>query len=200
VRLQLSMLLLPITTRANFWATKFNSFVVLEQLNIPNALGPCRSTVARRPAAARSSASSHPAGRKAPPSRTSGSRSRAYCPFLVFDLILAPILRRNLIESSKVHCTPSAIGLKPAHHPQRGPHWDHLFSDGDINMSRLHETASYAIETLNGTGADRRRVDVVAVEAPLEVRFSGRPATVLMRTPGHDEELVRGFLFTEGLI
>ena len=32
------MLLLPITTRANFWATKFISFVVLEQLNIPNAL------------------------------------------------------------------------------------------------------------------------------------------------------------------
>ena len=43
-------------------------------------------------------------------------------------------------------------------------------------------------------------MDDVALEAPLEVRFAGRPATVLMRTPGHDEELVRGFLFSEGII
>ena len=42
--------------------------------------------------------------------------------------------------------------------------------------------------------------DVVADEAPLEIRLSGKAATVLMRTPGHDEELVRGFLFTEGLV
>ena len=40
VRLQLSMLLLPITARANFWARKFSSFVVFEQLNMPNACGP----------------------------------------------------------------------------------------------------------------------------------------------------------------
>src|SRR4029453_10449075 len=32
VRLQLSTLLLPITTRANFWAMKFTSLVALEQL------------------------------------------------------------------------------------------------------------------------------------------------------------------------
>ena len=43
-------------------------------------------------------------------------------------------------------------------------------------------------------------MDDVALEAPLEIRFAGRPATVLMRTPGHDEELVRGFLFSEGII
>jgi FdhD protein len=42
--------------------------------------------------------------------------------------------------------------------------------------------------------------DRLAVEAPLEIRFDGRPFTVLMRTPGHDEELVAGFLFSEGLI
>jgi FdhD protein len=38
------------------------------------------------------------------------------------------------------------------------------------------------------------------VEAPLEVRIGGRPITVLMRTPGHDEELVTGFLFGEAVI
>jgi FdhD protein len=42
--------------------------------------------------------------------------------------------------------------------------------------------------------------DRVAVEAPLELRLGARPFTVLMRTPGDDEELARGFLFTEGLI
>ena len=42
--------------------------------------------------------------------------------------------------------------------------------------------------------------DRVAVEAPLELRLGARPFTVLMRTPGDDEDLARGFLFTEGLI
>jgi len=42
--------------------------------------------------------------------------------------------------------------------------------------------------------------DFVAVEEPLEVRVDGAPLAVTMRTPGHDEELALGFLFTEGLI
>jgi len=44
------------------------------------------------------------------------------------------------------------------------------------------------------------RDDVVAVEEPLEIRVDGRPLTVTMRTPGHDEELALGFLYGEGLI
>ncbi len=42
--------------------------------------------------------------------------------------------------------------------------------------------------------------DTLVVEAPLEVRIGGRPVAVLMRTPGHDAELVTGFLFTEGVV
>jgi FdhD protein len=42
--------------------------------------------------------------------------------------------------------------------------------------------------------------DWLASEAPLEVRIGGIPTTVLMRTPGHDEELVRGFLYGEGVV
>lgn len=49
-------------------------------------------------------------------------------------------------------------------------------------------------------GVPRIESDRLAVEAPLEIRFGGRPFTVLMRTPGHDEELVAGFLYSEGLI
>ena len=44
------------------------------------------------------------------------------------------------------------------------------------------------------------RADDLAAEEPLEVRLSGEPLTVIMRTPGHDAELVRGFLFGEGII
>jgi FdhD protein len=44
------------------------------------------------------------------------------------------------------------------------------------------------------------REDDVAVEEPLEIRVDGRPLTITMRTPGHDEELALGFLYGEGLI
>jgi FdhD protein len=42
--------------------------------------------------------------------------------------------------------------------------------------------------------------DELAVEAPLEIRLGKQPITVVMRTPGDDEELVAGFLFDEGII
>ncbi len=46
-------------------------------------------------------------------------------------------------------------------------------------------------------GAQER--DQVAVEEPLEIRISGEPVAVTMRTPGHDEELALGFCLSEGL-
>lgn len=42
--------------------------------------------------------------------------------------------------------------------------------------------------------------DEVALEEPLEIRLDGHPVAVLMRTPGHDEDLATGFLLTEGII
>ena len=44
------------------------------------------------------------------------------------------------------------------------------------------------------------RPDLLAVEAPLELRTNGQSAIVVMRTPGHDLELARGLLVSEGLI
>src|SRR6266478_746611 len=42
--------------------------------------------------------------------------------------------------------------------------------------------------------------EMLAVEEPLEIRLGGRRFTVTMRTPGHDEELVTGFLLAEGFV
>src|SRR5881275_989177 len=47
--------------------------------------------------------------------------------------------------------------------------------------------------------AGKTEPDRVAVEEPLEIRISGRPVAVTMRTPGHDEELALGFCLSEGL-
>jgi FdhD protein len=66
---------------------------------------------------------------------------------------------------------------------------------------RDEQTVSAAVVRVRGgvlaSAADN---DTLAVEAPLEIRFGPKRSTVLMRTPGADEELVTGFLFTEGLI
>jgi len=41
--------------------------------------------------------------------------------------------------------------------------------------------------------------DSVAVEEPLEIRVEGASLAITMRSPGHDLDLVAGFLFTEGV-
>jgi len=50
----------------------------------------------------------------------------------------------------------------------------------------------------NGEAVDVE--DYLVVEEPLEIRVGDRRFTVTMRTPGDDFDLVRGLLFTEGLI
>lgn len=42
--------------------------------------------------------------------------------------------------------------------------------------------------------------DIVVVEAPVEFRLSGVPVAVLMRTPGDDEALARGFVLSESIV
>lgn len=50
-------------------------------------------------------------------------------------------------------------------------------------------------------GSPRTRgSDYLAGEEPLEIRISGKPVTVTMRTPGHDYELAAGFLVSEGVV
>src|SRR5262245_56525864 len=49
----------------------------------------------------------------------------------------------------------------------------------------------------HGGGVER---DLVAVEAPLEIRVGGAPIVVTMRTPGDDIELAAGFLYSEAIV
>lgn len=48
---------------------------------------------------------------------------------------------------------------------------------------------------VSGTGSDS-----VSVETPLQILLGQAPIAVLMRTPGHDEELVTGFFLSEGIV
>ena len=42
--------------------------------------------------------------------------------------------------------------------------------------------------------------DDVVCEEPLEIQIGGAPLAVVMRTPGHDEELALGLLLNEGIV
>src|SRR5204862_2690081 len=55
-----------------------------------------------------------------------------------------------------------------------------------------------AIDRVAGTASKPAR-DRVVVEAPPELRARGTPVATIMRTPGHDLELVRGLLHAESI-
>ncbi len=63
-----------------------------------------------------------------------------------------------------------------------------------------HPTQSQSIQRFTGASPAVDADDVLAVEEPLEIRVEGRSVALTMRTPGHDEELASGFLFTEGVL
>ena len=67
-------------------------------------------------------------------------------------------------------------------------------------MARTSRSVDLTQVTEWKDGAAARKDDYLAAEEPLEIRIGENPLSVTMRTPGHDQELAAGFLFTEGLV
>jgi len=55
------------------------------------------------------------------------------------------------------------------------------------------------VRKIDGAGESPEQ-DLLAVEEPLEIRVNGQNVAITMRTPGNDEELAAGFLFSEGIL
>jgi FdhD protein len=62
----------------------------------------------------------------------------------------------------------------------------------------MTRTRELTVERIDG-GVRRSDTDRVVVEAPLQLRARGVPVATIMRTPGHDLELVTGLLHAESL-
>ena len=55
-------------------------------------------------------------------------------------------------------------------------------------------------EVLRYRGTVETVDDTLVVEEPIEIRLGDVPLAVVMRTPGHDADLVLGFAITEGIV
>lgn len=63
----------------------------------------------------------------------------------------------------------------------------------------MKQSVAVVPTTRVAASTDRDR-DFVAVEEPLQIRVNGVDLAITMRTPGNDDELAVGFLFTEGIL
>jgi FdhD protein len=61
--------------------------------------------------------------------------------------------------------------------------------------TRTIEVSRWSGQTITETATD-----AVVAEEPLEIRLGDATLVVTMRTPGHDEELAAGLLYTEGVV
>ena len=67
------------------------------------------------------------------------------------------------------------------------------------DLEKQAPTSAWVVTRVSAEGVEQSP-DVLAREEPLEIRVNGQSIAVTMRTPGNDEELAAGFLWTERLI
>jgi FdhD protein len=67
------------------------------------------------------------------------------------------------------------------------------------DLEKQAATSLWEVTRVSTAGVENSP-DVLAREEPLEIRVNGQSIAVTMRTPGNDEELAAGFLWTERLI
>jgi FdhD protein len=74
-------------------------------------------------------------------------------------------------------------------------------SSAPASPAEPDETQARAVtlDSIDPSGS-ARRLDFVAREEPLEIQLGPASLAVVMRTPGHDEELTMGFLVTERVV
>jgi FdhD protein len=71
----------------------------------------------------------------------------------------------------------------------------------DPRMKPAAGADSLRVARVRFVGAHAETVDDdVAIEEPLEIQLGAAPLAVMMRTPGHDEDLALGFLVTERVV
>src|SRR5579859_6362698 len=190
---------------------------------MPNDEVASRSRAAANPAAARSSASSHEAGRSLPLSRTSGSVSRTCLP--INRTFLGNAVSSWETRTSRAYRGGPGGSIATAGSGETGE------AMGTVEICRttiIKPTSPYAYPV--GKGMTRRKgmpvagrtarrrvlritlpegdatgggaaahADFLAAEEPLGIRVNGTARTLTMRTPGDDVELAAGFLVGEAV-
>ena len=143
VRLQLSMLLLPMTDAGELLREEVHLVGRLRAAEDPERVrSPCRSTASRNPAAARSSASSQVAGRSTPSSRTSGSVSR---------------VNRFLLAIACITSLPSGVGKFSRSRRVDGPETRHQVGDLLLGVAQRPATGARRVVDQAGALAVTRR-------------------------------------------
>jgi FdhD protein len=91
---------------------------------------------------------------------------------------------------------------------------DKIMAGRNVKMTNLHrsddiiDVGSMKADGIGPGQIIRRRMDgaleyqhdELTIEEPLEVRIGDKTVATTMRTPGHDEELAAGFLFSEAIV
>ena len=75
--------------------------------------------------------------------------------------------------------------------------WQETLGELGAFLSELSRSVQVVRSRADGF---EQATDRVAAEEPLEIRLGDTALAVVMRTPGHDDDLVRGFLLTEGIL